>query len=45
MFKLTYTRKDGFPVRLVFDKMSEAYHWGDEYLFTEEATEYFVEKV
>ena len=45
MFKLTYTNQKGFPVRLVFDTMSEAYYWGDEYLFTQGATEYYVEKV
>tara|TARA_Y100000593_G_scaffold82105_1_gene153993 strand:- start:97 stop:249 length:153 start_codon:yes stop_codon:yes gene_type:complete len=31
MFKLTYKRQDGIPIRLVFDTKSEAEYWGEHY--------------
>lgn len=45
MYLLTYERKrDGHPVKLVFDSKREAESWGLTYRIRNEATSYKVEQ-
>jgi len=42
MYLLTYERRDGYPVKLVFDSNKEAVYWGSKYSIENNTTEYTI---
>ena len=42
MYLLTYEKRDGHPVKLVFDSNKEALYWGSQYSIDNNQSEYTI---